>query len=215
MPLTNRDSDGGPPNAGLRKRGEICYNCHVKKTFATLFFLILALPGVAEEESDGFPSAYLGASGGIFLPGNGSSLKRAAMASARGGWYLSDNLALELEGGCAPNAASSRGGNATVTAFAARGLFHLTGIEEFDMLFGCERFDPFVTFGAAALFASRHAFADGSHRTAIGPTAGVGAFYHLTDRWSLRFDATAAMAVDTPCGMAYGLAFGLQWNFGE
>jgi hypothetical protein len=185
------------------------------KKLVVLAVLALALPVAAEEEAGDCPPAYLGASGGIFLPGNGSSLKRAAMASARGGWYLSDNLALELEGGCAPNAASSRGGNATVTAFAARGLFHLTGIEEFDLLFGCERFDPFVTFGAAALFASRHVFADDSHRTAIGPTAGVGAFYHLTDSWSLRFDATAAMAVDTPCGMCYGLSLGLQWSFGE
>ena len=186
----------------------------VKKAFA-IFVLSLALPVAAEEETGGFPPAYLGASGGIFLPGNGSSLKRAAMASARGGWYVSDNLALELEGGCVPNAVSSRGGNATVTAVAARGLFHMTGIEEFDMLFGCERFDPFVTFGAAALFASRHAFADGSHRTAIGPTAGLGAFYHLTDSLSLRFDAAASMAVDTPCGMCYGLSLGLQWSFGE
>ena len=186
----------------------------MKKTFV-LAVLALALPVAAEDESSGYAPAYLGASGGLFLPGNGSLLKRAAMASARGGWYLSDNLALELEGGAAPNAVSSRGGNATVTMFAARGLFHLTGIEEFDKLFGCERFDPFVTFGAAALFASRHVFADDSHRTAIGPTVGVGAFYHLTDRWSLRFDATAAMAVDTPCGMAYGLSLGLQWSFGE
>ena len=186
----------------------------MKKLFL-LAILALALPVAAEEETGGFPPAYLGASGGIFLPGNGSSLKRAAAASARGGWYISDNLALELEGGCAPNAVFSSGGNATVTAFAARGLFHLTGIEEFDLLFGCERFDPFVTFGAAALFASRHVFADDSHRTAIGPTAGMGAFYHLTDSWSLRFDATAAMAVDTPCGMDYGLSLGLQRSFGE
>lgn len=186
----------------------------VKKAFA-IFVLSLALPVAAEEEPGGFPPAYLGASGGMFLPGSGNSLRRAASVAARGGWYLSDNLALELEGGCVPNAVSSHGGNATVTAFAARGLFHLTGIEEFDLLFGCERFDPFVTFGAAALFASRHVFADDSHRTAIGPTAGVGAFYHLTDSWSLRFDATAAMAVDTPCGMCYGLSLGLQWSFGE
>ena len=198
----------------MKKRGEICYNDRMKKAVVVLL-LALALPVAAEEETGGFPSAYLGVSGGIFLPGNGSSLKRAATVSARGGWYLSDNLALELEGGAAPNAVFSSGGNATVTAFSARGLFHLTGIEEFDLLFGCERFDPFVTFGAAALCAARHVFADGSHRTAIGPTAGVGAFYHLTDSWSLRFDATAAMAVDSPCGMAYGLALGLQRSFGE
>ena len=67
----------------------------------------------------------------------------------------------------------------------------------------------------ASLFASHHVFADGSHRTAIGPTAGVGAFYHLTDSWSLRFDAMAAMAVDSPCGMSYGISLGLQWSFGD
>ena len=173
------------------------------------------MSGRAEEESSGYAPAYLGASGGILLPGNGSSLKRAGCVAIRGGWHASDNLALELEGGSAPNAVSSGRGNATVSTFAARGLFHLTGIEEFDLLFGCERFDPFVTFGAAALFASRHVFADGSHRTAIGPTVGVGAFYHLTDSWSLRLDATASMAVDSPCGMAYGLGMGLQWSFGN
>ena len=178
-----------------------------------LVALLAAACVPADEAVDG-AQAYLGAAGGIFLPGNGSSLKRAATVSARGGWYVSDNLALELEGGAAPNAVSSRGGNTTVTEFAARGLFHLTGIEEFDKLFGCERFDPFVTFGAEALFASRHVFADGSHRTAIGPTVGLGAFYHLTDQWSLRFDATAAMSVDTPCGMSYGMSIGLQWDFG-
>ena len=187
----------------------------MKQILALVVLSLAASVAAEEEETVGAPPAYLGASGGIFLPGNSSSLKRAAMASARGGWYLSENLALELEGGCAPNAVSSHGGNATVTAFAARGLFHLTGIEEFDRLFGCERFDPFVTFGAAAFFASRHVCADDSHRTAIGPTAGVGAFYHLTDSWSLRFDATAAMSVDTPCGMSYGLSLGLQWSFGE
>ena len=187
----------------------------MKQILALVVLSLAASVAAEEEETVGAPPAYLGASGGIFLPGNGSSLKRAAMASARGGWYLSENLALELEGGCAPNAVSSHGGNATVTAFAARGLFHLTGIEEFDRLFGCERFDPFVTFGAAAFFASRHVFADDSHRTAIGPTAGVGAFYHLTDSWSLRFDAMAAMAVDSPCGMSYGISLGLQWSFGD
>ncbi len=187
----------------------------MKRRLLALVALALALPGVAEEERGDSPPAYLGASGGIFLPGNGSSLRRAGYVAARGGWYLSDNFALELEGGCVPNAVSSHGGNATVTAFAARGLFHLTGIEEFDLLFGCERFDPFVTFGASALFSSRHVFADDSHRTAIGPTVGVGAFYHLTDNWSLRFDATAAMAVDTPCGMSYGLSLALQWSFGD
>lgn len=191
----------------------MCYNVPMRKLIVVL--ALVAVSGLLAEEPDGFARSYLGVSGGLLLPGGGNSLRRAAAVSARGGWYLSECLALELEGGCAPNAVSSHGGNATVTALAARGLFHLTGIEEFDRLFGCERFDPFVTFGAAALFASRHVFADDSHRTAMGPTTGLGAFYHLTDSLSLRFDATATMSVDTPCGMAYGLSLGLQWSIGE
>ena len=186
----------------------------MKQILALVVLSLAASVAAEEEETVGAPPAYLGASGGIFLPGNGSSLKRAAMASARGGWYLSENLALELEGGCAPNAVSSHGGNATVTAFAARGLFHLTGIEEFDRLFGCERFDPFVTFGAHAAFASKHVFADCSHRSAFGPMAGVGAFYHLTERLSVRAEARAALCCDSPCGMLYGVFAGLQYSFG-
>lgn len=185
----------------------------VKKLLAFLAVLAAGLGAKAEEET-GFAPWYLGASGGVFLPGCGNSLERAAFAAVRGGRYFTDNFALELEGGCAPNSVLSSGGNATVTAFAARGLFHLAGFEEFDMLFGCERFDPFVSFGVASFFASRHAFAGDSHRTGIGPSAGAGAFYHLTDQWSLRFDATAAMTADTPCGMAFGLGLGVQRSFG-
>ena len=66
-----------------------------------------------------------------------------------------------------------------------------------------------------ALCASRHAFADDSHRTGIGPSVGFGAFYHLTDNWSLRAEARAALAVDSPCGMTYALLAGLQYSFGD
>jgi len=183
------------------------------KTYLVLAILAAGLFAIAEEET-GVDPWYASASGGVFLPGNGNSLRRAASVAVRGGRYVTDNLALELEGGCVPNASMSSGGNATVTTFAARGLFHLSGIDEFDKLFGCERFDPFVSLGAAAFFASHHAFADGSHRTGIGPSAGLGAFYHITDNWSLRFDASTAMTVDTPCGMAYGVGLGLQRSFG-
>ncbi len=196
----------------LRCRAEYAILCAVKKI---LILAVLAVCGgaVADETDDG-ALWNAGASGGMFLPGGGNSLKRAAVVSVRAGRYLSDALAVEMEGGCVPKSSLSTGGHATVTAFAARGLFHLSGIEEFDMLFGCERFDPFATFGVAALFASHHAFADGSHRTGIGPSAGIGAYYHLTDSWSLRFDATAAMTADSRCGMAYGIGLGVQRTFG-
>lgn len=157
--------------------------------------------------------AYVGASGGLLLPGGGNSLARAAETAVRMGFYATDSLAWEVEGACAPNV-STGSGNEALSGVAARGLFHLTGIEEIDLLFGCERFDPFVTFGGAARFGARHAFADDSHRTALGPTVGVGAFYHLTDTLDLRFDAQAMPGCDAPCGMLYAVCVGLQWNFG-
>ena len=163
-----------------------------------------------EDESGGW---YVGAAGGLLLPGCGNSLRRAAEVSVRAGRYLDEYVAVELEGACAPNACS-RDGNGALSGVAARGVFHLSGIDFYDNLFGCERFDPFVTFGAATRFGPRHAFADGSHRTSTGPVAGFGAFYHLTDSLDLRVDAQAMLGADSPCGLLFAAVAGLQWNFG-
>ena len=167
-----------------------------------------AAPG--EDDAGGWDA---GAAGGLLLPGCGNSLRRAAEVSVRVGRYLDEYFAVELEGVCAPNACS-RDGNGALPGAAVRGLYHLSGIDFYDNLFGCERFDPFVTFGAATRFGPRHAFADGSHRASTGPVAGVGAFYHLTDRLDLRVDAQAMLGVDSPCGVLFSAVAGLQWNFG-
>jgi len=171
-------------------------------------------PAFAEDVEGGVSYGYVGAAGGMLLPGNGNSLKRAALVTMRGGWYVDEYLAVEAEALCAPHASSGDGGT-TVWGGAAQALWHLSGWEAFDKLFGCERFAPFLTGGLQALCATRHAFADDSHRTGIGPTAGIGAFYHLTNNVSLRFDARAALAVDSPCGMTYSLLAGLQYSFGD
>ena len=181
--------------------------------------LIFALAATAtlpaeEEVDDGVSYGYVGAAGGILLPGNGNSLKRAALVAARGGWYLDEYLAVEAEALCAPHASSDVGGTA-VWGGSVQALWHLSGWEAFDKLFGCERFAPFLTGGVQALCAPRHGFADDSHRTGIGPSVGFGAFYHLTDNWSLRAEARAAPAVDSPCGMTYALLAGLQYSFGD
>ena len=172
------------------------------------------LPAGTEEVDDGVSYGYVGAAGGMLLPGNGNSLKRAALVAARGGWYLDEYLAVEAEALCAPHASSDEGGTA-VWGGSAQALWHLSGWEAFDKLFGCERFAPFLTGGVQALCAPRHVFADGSHRTGIGPSVGFGAFYHLTDNWSLRAEARAALAVDSPCGMTYSLLAGVQYSFGD
>lgn len=171
----------------------------------------------AEEEVDealDYSAWYVGASGGLLLPGNGTALTRAAEVSVRAGWMFDDEMqALELEAVSAPNV-STRAGHEALSGVAFRHLFHLSGIEAFDKLFGCERFDPFVTYGAAVRFGARHVFADRSHRTAMGPVAGVGALYHLTNNLSVRFDAQAMLGIDSPCGMLYSVGLGLQWTFG-
>lgn len=172
------------------------------------------LPAFAEEVDDGVTSGYVGAAGGMLLPGNGNGLKRAALVAARGGWYLDEHLAVEAEALCAPHASSDVGGT-VVWGGSVQALWHLSGWEAFDKLFGCERFAPFLTCGAQALCAPRHVFADASHRTGIGPSVGFGAFYHLTDNWSLRAEARAALAVDSPCGMDYSILAGVQYSFGD
>ena len=172
------------------------------------------LPALAEELEEVASCGYVGAAGGLLLPGNGNSLRRAALVTARGGWYVDEYLAFEAEAVCAPNV-SSGDGNTPVWGGSVQALWHLSGWEAFDKLFGCERFAPFLTCGMQALCAPRHVFADGSHRTGIGPSAGFGAFYHLTDNWSLRAEARAALAVDSPCGMTYALLAGLQYSFGD
>lgn len=188
----------------------------MKRAFWILAAALLLSAGAraeAVEASDAGGGWYAGAAGGLLLPGSGNSLRRAAEVSVRAGRYVDEFLALELEAACAPNACS-RDGNGALSGVAAQGLYHLSGFSFYDNLFGCERFDPFVTCGVATRFGPRHAFAGGSHRTAVGPAAGLGAFYHLTDAVDLRVDARAALCVDSPCGMLYSVVAGVQWNFG-
>jgi hypothetical protein len=140
-------------------------------------------------------------------------MRRAADVAVRVGMALSDHAEAELEATCAPNV-SAREGREALSGAAARLVLHMSAWEAFDRLFGCERFDPFVTVAGAALFGARRAFAHGERRTAIGPAVGVGAFYHVTDSLDLRFDAQAMVGVDSPCSELYTVCMGLQWNFG-
>ena len=170
----------------------------VKKAFLAV---VVALSGAA-----GAGEVYFDAAGGMFFPGGGSSLRRgAAEAVLRAGAYAADDLAFEVSALSAPNVSSAARGHAAVSGASVDALWHM---------FGYERFDPFLVAGAHSLFSSKHVFADGARRTAFGPEAGIGFFYHLTDNASVRFDARAAMLADGPCGMAYSVCGGLQLSFG-
>ena len=53
----------------------------------------------------------------------------------------------------------------------------------------------------------------GSEAGNVGPAAGVGAFWHLDDNWSLRFDAGTTLCLDGGVEMRYTLAAGVQYGF--
>jgi hypothetical protein len=68
---------------------------------------------------------------------------------------------------------------------------------------GYEQVDPFFTFGARGWI----------HDGQVGPCVGAGAFYHLNDYWSIRFDADATLALDADCEMIYSVGVGVQRTF--
>lgn len=129
----------------------------------------------------------------IVLPQGGSGMRRRGGGAARVGRYVSDSLALECEAAWLENGA----------ALAARAVWHLHGWREFDMLFGYERFDPFLSAGARGWI----------HDGQVGPSAGIGAFYYLTDEWALRFDADATLGLDTHVETAFAISAGVQYFF--
>ncbi len=189
----------------------------VRKTFISLIAFAAALAmqcAASEEEAYVYDPWYVGASGGMLLPGNGNSLKRAASVSLHAGRYLTETFAIEAAVASAPHVCAGRAGAATLTSVDVGALLHFTYFTFYDRLFGSERLDPFFAFGVNGTFASRHVFAHDTHRTGIGPYAGIGTFYHLTDSWSIRAEARAALCCDSPCGMLYAASLGLQYSFG-
>ena len=126
---------------------------------------------------------YAGSSATLVIPQGGSDMRRLGGATARVGYYVTEALAVEADAAWLEDCAG----------LGVQGLWHI---------WGYERFDPFLTFGARG-------WIDGD----LGPVAGLGAFYHLTDNWSLRADAQATLGVDCDCNMVYSLGAGVQYTF--
>ena len=145
--------------------------------------------------STAFAETYVGLSGSVLLPQGGSKMHRLGGAAVRIGSYLNENWAVEGEAAWLENAAG----------FSAQALGHLQGWDLYGNLFGYSRFDPFVTLGAKGWI--------GHGCGQVGPKAGLGAFYHLTDNWSLRADADATLGLETSREMLYSLSAGLQYSF--
>jgi hypothetical protein len=141
-----------------------------------------------DEFADAFQYEYdrwsVGIVGQMVFPQGGSKMSRLSGAGVRLGYYVTEMLAIEGEATWMENRAG----------LALKGLWHWWGYEQLD---------PFFTFGARGWI----------HDGQVGPCIGTGAFYHLDDDWSIRFDADATLALDSDCEMIYSLGLGLQRTF--
>ena len=166
----------------------------MKKAFSAVALALMLIPvAFADEEASDETGWYSSAAAQLVLPQGGARMHRLGGGAARVGYYFTGSLALEAEAAWLEN----------VAGLSARAIWHLHGWEEFNMLFGYERFDPFLTLGARGWI----------HDGQVGPSAGVGAFYYLTDSWALRFDADVTLGLDTDVETAFTLSAGLQYSF--
>lgn len=152
-------------------------------------FLSLVLVLSASAES------YVGVNGLISLPQGGSEMRRLGGANVTAGTYFSDFWSIEGSAGVEEN-------------FATLGvglLGHWSGWSLYDRFFGYSSFDPFVTVGAKGWI--------GSDLGQVGPCAGLGAFYHFDDHWSLRAGADVTLGLDTEVVPLYTFACGIQYAF--
>ena len=147
-------------------------------------FSVRAGDGLCAEDECGFDRFYVGLAEGVVMPQGGGRMSDHTGASFRFGCYLAEFWAVEGE----LAAVADRAG------LAARALWHW---------WGYERLDPFFTFGVRGWL----------DHGQVGPSGGVGAFYHLDDRLSLRFDADATLGVETRSEMVYSVSAGIQWAF--
>ena len=136
---------------------------------------------------------YVGAGAQVLLPQGSSRMRHAVGGAVNAGLYLSDFIALEAEAAWLER----------YCGLSARALGHFALWNEFDLLFGSEKFDPFFTIGASGWMQGGQ----------VGPSAGLGAFYYIDDDWALRFDAAATLGVETRREMVYSLTVGIQRAF--
>ena len=149
-----------------------------------------------DDEEISFDRWYVGLAGQMMLPQGGSKMHHIGGAALRGGYYMSESWAFEGEVAWLEDAAG----------LSAAALGHFQGWDLYGDLFGYSRFDPFVTVGAKGWIGR------GSCGQ-VGPKVGLGAFYHLTDSWSLRADADATLGLETNCEMLYSISIGFQYAF--
>ncbi len=166
------------------------------KRLLAAIFVLLALSSFADDQEEmGFDRWFVGFSGSMMLPQGGSQLRTVGGGAARLGFYLTEDWAIEGEAAWLED----------VAGLSVDVLGHFQGWSFYGDLFGYSRFDPFITLGAKGWI--------GADDGQVGPKVGLGAFYHLTDSWALRFDADATLGLESQCEMLYTLSVGIQYSF--
>ena len=166
-----------------------------KSLFVSGAFCLMTFGLFAAEEEVGFDRWYVGLAGQMMLSQGGSKMHHVGGTALRGGYYLTEDWAIEGEAAWLEDAAG----------LSAAALGHFQGWSLYGDLFGYSRFDPFITVGAKGWI--------GRNSGQVGPKTGLGAFYHLTDEWSLRADADATLGLETNCEMLYSVSIGFQYAF--
>lgn len=143
----------------------------------------LSVSGGEGPEAIDFEPWSVGTAVTTVLPQHGIRPAHRTGGAVNVGYYVDEFLAFTGEVSCFGN----------VNGIGVGGLWHW---------WGYERFDPYFTFGAR-----------GWLHGGLGPCGGVGAFYHLTDSWSLTFTADATLDLDGANGMIYTISAGVRCTF--
>lgn len=144
-------------------------------------------------ETSAFDHWYVGGAGTLVLPQGGSNMRRLGGASTHIGYYATPALAFDAEAAWTEDK----------VGLAAKALYHLQGFSWWGMMFGYERFDPFLSAGVKGWI----------NHGQVGPVVGLGALYYLTDSWALRAEADVTLGVESDVETIHTLSFGVQYSF--
>ena len=157
-----------------------------------VFFPLLALSSDAQEPSAGSKWSVKPGVEALFFDGSRADDTPAALSLAVS-YRFSDSWTADLSGLVVPyitDASDDYG-----LGCAAEVLYHLTRFE---------RIDPYIACGAG--------YYNGSEQT-VGPRAGLGILYHLTEQLACSVDTRATLSVDDGAMMVQA-GIGLSYTFG-
>ncbi len=157
----------------------------MKKAILGILACLAACPSMGTDDyaEYDYERWYVETAATLVLPQGGAKMRRLGGATARVGYYADDFLSVEASAAWLED----------VAGLGLAGLWHWWGYEEVD---------PFFTFGVKG-------WIDGG----VGPSAGWGCFYHLSDAWSVRADVDVALCVDEACATVWSVSVGVRYSF--